>query len=41
MELKGRDLINGIPKEISISESQVAESLSEPVGHCGRRKARS
>jgi len=31
MELKGRDLINGIPKEITISEKQVAESLSEPV----------
>jgi len=31
MELKGRDLINGIPKEITISERQVAESLSEPV----------
>ncbi len=31
MELKGRDLINGIPKEIIISERQVAESLSEPV----------
>ena len=31
MQLKGRDLINGIPKEITISERQVAESLSEPV----------
>lgn len=31
MELKGRDLLRGIPKEITISEKQIAESLSEPV----------
>jgi len=31
MELKGRDLRNGIPKEITISERHVAESLSEPI----------
>ncbi|MBP6951718.1 MAG: rod shape-determining protein [Alphaproteobacteria bacterium] len=31
MEIKGRDLLNGIPKEITISEKQIAESLSEPV----------
>lgn len=31
MELKGRDLLHGVPKEISISERQIAESLSEPV----------
>ncbi len=30
-EIKGRDLMNGVPKEIVISERQVAESLSEPV----------
>jgi len=30
-ELKGRDLLHGIPKEITISEKQIAESLSEPV----------
>jgi rod shape-determining protein MreB len=32
MEIKGRDLMNGVPKEIVVSERQVAESLSEPVG---------
>ena len=32
MEVKGRDLMNGVPKEIVISERQVAESLAEPVG---------
>lgn len=31
MQIKGRDMINGIPKEIAMTERQVAESLSEPV----------
>lgn len=31
MEIKGRDLMNGVPKEITITERQVAESLIEPV----------
>ncbi len=31
LEIKGRDLTNGVPKEILISERQVAEALSEPV----------
>jgi rod shape-determining protein MreB len=31
MEIKGRDLMNGVPKELAISERQIAESLSEPV----------
>jgi len=31
MEIKGRDLMNGVPKEIVISERQIAESLAEPV----------
>ncbi len=31
MEIKGRDLINGIPKEITLTEYQVSESLIEPV----------
>lgn len=31
MSIKGRDLLNGIPKEITISERQIAESLFEPV----------
>lgn len=32
IHIKGRDLLNGVPKEIVITERQVAESLSEPVG---------
>jgi rod shape-determining protein MreB len=32
MEIKGRDLMNGVPKELVISERQIAESLAEPVG---------
>ncbi len=32
MEIKGRDLMNGVPKEMIISERQIAESLAEPVG---------
>ena len=31
MEIKGRDLMNGVPKELVISERQIAESLQEPV----------
>ncbi|MSO81378.1 MAG: rod shape-determining protein [Alphaproteobacteria bacterium] len=31
MAIKGRDLINGVPKELIISERQIAESLSEPI----------
>jgi rod shape-determining protein MreB len=32
MEIKGRDLMNGVPKEVVITERQIAESLMEPVG---------
>jgi rod shape-determining protein MreB len=32
MEIKGRDLMNGVPKELVLSERQIAESLAEPVG---------
>ena len=32
MEIKGRDLLNGVPKEIVVSERQIAEALAEPVG---------
>ncbi len=32
MEIKGRDLMNGVPKELVISTRQIAESLAEPVG---------
>ncbi len=31
MEIKGRDMMSGAPKEIVISERHIAESLSEPV----------
>ena len=32
MEIKGRDLMNGVPRELVITEAQIAESLAEPVG---------
>ena len=32
MQIRGRDLMNGVPKEIVITERQVSESLAEPVG---------
>jgi rod shape-determining protein MreB len=32
LAIKGRDLMNGVPKEIIINQTQVAEALSEPVG---------
>jgi rod shape-determining protein MreB len=32
MEIKGRDLMQGVPRELTISQRQVAESLAEPVG---------
>ncbi len=32
LEIKGRDLMNGVPKELIVSERQIAESLAEPVG---------
>src|SRR5215216_2282518 len=31
MEITGRDLANGVPKEVVISERDIAESLQEPV----------
>ena len=32
IEIKGRDLMYGVPKELVISEREIAESLAEPVG---------
>ncbi len=32
MKIKGRDLMNGVPKELLINQRQIAESLAEPVG---------
>jgi rod shape-determining protein MreB len=31
IEIKGRDLMNGVPNEITINQGQVAEALAEPV----------
>jgi len=31
LRVKGRDLVNGIPKEIEISQKQIGEALAEPV----------
>ena len=33
MNVKGRDLITGLPKEIAISQRQISEALAEPVAH--------
>ena len=30
-DVKGRDLINGVPREVTVSQAQIAQSLSEPV----------
>ncbi len=30
--IRGRDLLDGVPKEIAINQAQIAEALSEPVG---------
>jgi len=32
MAIKGRDLMNGVPKELILSERQIAEALAEPIG---------
>jgi rod shape-determining protein MreB and related proteins len=29
--VRGRDLINGVPREVIVSQAQIAESLNEPV----------
>ncbi|WP_427451248.1 rod shape-determining protein [Litorimonas sp. WD9-15] len=31
VQIKGRDLMNGVPREININEAMIAESLEEPV----------
>ena len=31
MDIKGRDLVEGVPKTISISDSEVREALAEPI----------
>ncbi|MEO0063325.1 MAG: hypothetical protein RLZZ08_1885 [Pseudomonadota bacterium] len=32
ISIKGRDLVNGVPKEITINQGNIAEALSEPIG---------
>jgi rod shape-determining protein MreB len=31
LEIKGRDMMNGVPKELVLNEAQIAEALYEPV----------
>ncbi|MEL7414379.1 MAG: rod shape-determining protein, partial [Pseudomonadota bacterium] len=31
MEIRGRDLLNGVPKETEVTQAQVSEALAEPV----------
>lgn len=33
MEVRGRDLNNGVPKEMVLTEKQISESLTEPISH--------
>jgi rod shape-determining protein MreB len=32
MEIKGRDLIEGIPKTLTVSDAEIREALTEPIG---------
>ena len=31
LQIRGRDLLNGIPKETEVTQAQIAEALTEPV----------
>ena len=31
LAIRGRDLMNGVPREITISEGEIAECLAEPI----------
>ena len=33
IDIKGRDLASGVPKEIELTQTQVAEALHEPIQH--------
>ncbi len=33
LEVKGRDLMQGVPREVEVTERMIAEALSEPVEH--------
>ena len=41
MEIRGRDLINGLPKTVKITSEEMREALSEPVGRSSKRSNRS
>ena len=44
IEIKGRDLLNGVPKEITITQRHIAEALAEPTSadrRSGEGRARS
>src|ERR1700751_2566002 len=32
MEIRGRDLINGLPKTVKVTSEEIREALTEPVG---------
>ena len=32
VKIKGRDLMNGVPREITVTQREIAESLTDPVG---------
>lgn len=32
MEIRGRDLVSGLPKNVKLSSSEIVESLKEPIG---------
>jgi rod shape-determining protein MreB len=32
MHIKGRDLVSGMPKQIAITEAEIAHAIAEPVG---------
>lgn len=33
IEIKGRDLMTGVPKEVTVGEAEIAEALAEPVSN--------
>ncbi len=33
IQIKGRDLVNGVPKEIEINQAQIADALAEPISN--------
>jgi len=38
MEIKGRDLLNGVPKEITITQRHIAEALAERSAPLSKRE---